>query len=105
MNITIDQWQEQLKEDSEAIIIDVRTQEEMDEGCFEKAILLDIKDPPKFMEDAQKLDPSQTYYVYCKSSDRSTQACMVLGSLGFKNLYKLEGGYEGYKEGLKTGNA
>lgn len=101
MKITLEEWQEQLSTNPNAIILDVRTQEEMEEGCFENALLLDIKNPPSFMEEAQKLDPNSTYYVYCKSGARSTQACVVLGSMGFTDLFELEGGYEGYKASLQ----
>lgn len=102
MEITIEQWREQIKADAEAIIIDVRRQEEVDEGHMANALHIDVENPPKFMEEAQKLDPNKSYYVYCKAGDRSTQACMVLGALGFTKLYKLDVGYEGWLEAGET---
>lgn len=98
MEITLEQWNKQLKADAEAIIIDVRKQDEVDLGSIPNALHIDVENPPKFMEEAQKLDPTKSYYVYCKAGDRSTQACMVLQSLGFEKLYKLDVGYEGWKE-------
>ncbi|MEX0273681.1 MAG: rhodanese-like domain-containing protein, partial [Flavobacteriaceae bacterium] len=41
----------------------------------------------------QKLDTSKNYYVYCRSGNRSAQACAIMGSLGFGNVYNLEGGF------------
>ncbi|HLW14099.1 MAG TPA: rhodanese-like domain-containing protein [Flavobacteriaceae bacterium] len=98
MDITLDQWQEQLKADADAIIIDVRKEDEVAEGYIKNAINIDVENPPKFMEETQKLDPSKAYYVYCRTGDRSMQACMVLESLGFENVYKLDVGYEGWVE-------
>src|SRR5699024_8377009 len=100
MDITLEQWHQQLKEDADAIIIDVRTQEEVDEGHIAESLHIDIQDTTKFMEEVQKLDPEKSYYVYCRSGGRSQQATMVLTSLGFKKVYNLEVGYEGWIEGL-----
>ncbi len=102
MDITLEQWHEQLKNDADAVILDVRTQEEVDEGHIAECLHIDIQNPTGFMEEVQKLDPDKAYYVYCRSGGRSKQACMVLSSLGFNEVYNLEGGYEGWLEGLDT---
>lgn len=98
MEVTIEQWREQIKANADAVIIDVRRQEEVDEGHMPKAIHIDVENPPQFMEEAQKLDPNKSYYVYCKTGDRSTQACMVLGAIGFNKVYKLDVGFDGWIE-------
>jgi rhodanese-related sulfurtransferase len=38
------------------------------------------------------LDPGKTYVVYCRSGSRSRQACILMYTLGFTNLYNLTGG-------------
>ncbi|MEX0996082.1 MAG: rhodanese-like domain-containing protein [Flavobacteriaceae bacterium] len=86
------QWKEKIAEDSNAVILDVRTDEEFEEGKIPSSQQLNILDPALFMEKAQKLDPTKNYYVYCRSGGRSAQACAVLQSLGIKTTYNLIGG-------------
>lgn len=102
MDITLEQWLEQLNADAEAVIIDVRKEEEVAEGYIKNAINIDVENPPKFMEEVQKLDPNKAYYIYCKTGDRSMQACLVLESLGFNKVYKLDVGFEGWVESGET---
>lgn len=100
MDITLEQWHEQLRQDVDAVIIDVRTEEEVEAGHIAESLHIDIQNPAGFMEEVQKLNPEKSYYVYCRSGGRSKQACMVLQSLGFDKVYNLEVGYEGWIEGL-----
>lgn len=86
------EWREQLESDDNAIIVDVRTDEEVEEGYIPGAIQMDIQQPSDFMEKAKELDPSKNYYIYCRSGARSGQACMLFNSLGIKNAYNLMGG-------------
>ena len=37
-------------------------------------------------------DKSKNYYVYCHSGVRSVQACQIMKTFGFNNLYNLLGG-------------
>lgn len=86
------EWREKLKTETNAVILDVRTSEECDEGIIKGAIQMDILNPGEFMDKAQDLDPSKSYYVYCRAGSRSAQACAVLKSLGIYNTYNLIGG-------------
>ncbi|MRI00418.1 rhodanese-like domain-containing protein [Kriegella sp. EG-1] len=87
------EWEEQLEADDNAIILDVRTQEEVDEGYIPNSIHIDIYKGQGFIDEVEKLDKSKNYYVYCRSGNRSGQACAILGSLGIENAYNLEGGF------------
>ena len=87
-----DEWAEQLAEDPKAIIIDVRTEEEVEEGYIPNSVNIDIYQPQEFMEELEQLDKSKHYYVYCRSGNRSRQACALLNSIGIANAYNLEGG-------------
>lgn len=95
------EWQEQLSNDDNAIIIDVRTQDEVDEGYIPNAKHIDIFLGQGFMDEVKKLDPSKNYYVYCRSGGRSAQACAVMNSLGYDNTYNLVGGFSEW-EGDRT---
>lgn len=85
-------WSEQLENDTNAVILDVRSKPEMEEGYIPGAILMDIYQTAAFIEKAKELDPSKNYYVYCHSGARSGQACAIFNSIGIKNAYNLIGG-------------
>ena len=92
-DLTQQQWQEELSKDDNAVIIDVRTEEETDEGIIPNAIKSDIYNPQEFMSQLDTLDKSKTFYVYCRSGGRSAQACAIMNQLGFENTKNLLGGF------------
>ncbi|MBT8297010.1 MAG: rhodanese-like domain-containing protein [Maribacter sp.] len=85
-------WAEQLYADDNSFILDVRTPLEVSEGYIPMASNLDIYLGQQFLAELEKLDKSKSYYVYCRSGNRSRQACAIMNSVGFKNAYNLEGG-------------
>lgn len=91
-DLTQEQWQAQLSNDDNAIVLDVRTDMEVAEGMIPNASQIDIQQAANFMEKVKQLDASKNYYVYCRSGGRSAQACMIMESLGFENTYNLLGG-------------
>ena len=74
-----------------AEIIDVRTPEEFAEGHLPGAELIDIS-ASDFVSRISALDRSATYFVYCRSANRSGQATALMADLGFESIYELEGG-------------
>ncbi|MCK8480168.1 rhodanese-like domain-containing protein [Psychroserpens algicola] len=92
-DLTQQEWASKLAADENAVVLDVRTPEEVALGIIPDAIVIDIYKGQGFIEDIEKLDTSKTYYVYCKSGGRSAQACRVMNQLGFKNTYNLIGGF------------
>ena len=89
-------WSSQLESDSESFIMDVRTQEEVDEGMIPEALHMDIYNGQKFISSLEKLDKSLGYYVYCRSGNRSAKACSIMDQLGFKSTFNLVGGFLGW---------
>lgn len=88
-----EEWVEQLQQDENAFILDVRTEDEVEEGYIPNATNIDIYLGQGFLEELEKLDKSKNYYVYCRSGNRSGQACAIMNSVGFENTYNLEGGF------------
>lgn len=86
-------WTNQLAEDNNSVVLDVRTQEEIELGMIPNAIHIDIYKGQGFIYELEELDKTKNYYVYCKSGGRSGQACAVMNQLGFKNAYNLLGGF------------
>lgn len=91
-DLSQDTWREKLNGDKNAVVLDVRTAEELEEGFIPKALHLDIYQGQEFMEKLNELDKAKNYYVYCKSGGRSGQACAIMSQLGFKNAFNLVGG-------------
>lgn len=92
-DIDQDEWIELTEKDSNGIILDVRTPDEIDEGYIANMKAINFLEGQEFLEEVSKLDKSKTYYIYCRSGNRSGQACEIMEQLGFENTYNLEGGF------------
>lgn len=91
-DLTQEEWREQIAGDDNAFILDVRTDEEVEEGIIPGATQIDFHQGQGFLDEVQKLDKSKNYYIYCRSGNRSGQAAMLMDQLGFDNTYNLKGG-------------
>ena len=92
MNLTQEDWVSQFEADDNAVILDVRTENEVNEGMIPNAINIDIYEGQAFIDKLEALDKSKNYYVYCRSGARSAKACEMMNELGFDNAYNLLGG-------------
>ena len=92
-DLTQDQWKEQLSNDDNAFILDVRTDAEVEEGIIPEAKQIDIYKGQGFLQEVEALGKSKNYYIYCRSGNRSGQACSIMNQLGFENTYNLVGGF------------
>ncbi|MBM6499908.1 rhodanese-like domain-containing protein [Flavobacterium macrobrachii] len=97
MNLSQQDWISQLEADTNAVILDVRTEDECNEGIIPNAIMIDIYKGQGFIYQVEELDKTKNYYVYCKAGGRSAQACAVMNQLGFENTFNLEGGFMQWK--------
>lgn len=83
-----------------AVIMDVRTPVEYDMSHISGAMNVNVQDDD-FESMVAGLDKDKTYLVHCTrnpGNGRSSRALETLQSLGFKNLYSLEGGYIAWKD-------
>lgn len=96
-NLTQEDWIKQLEEDNNSVVLDVRTQGEVDLGIIPNAIHIDIYKGQGFIYELEELDKTKTYFVYCRSGARSGQACAIMNQLGFDNAYNLVGGINEWK--------
>ncbi len=81
----------------DAVLIDVRTAAEIAEGSIDGHIAIDIQ-RPGFMEKVAELPKDKTYFIYCRSGNRSGQACKYMATQGFEKLYNLKGGMLAWAE-------
>lgn len=65
-----------------AMVIDVRTDSEWNEGHLEGAELIGIADAD-FVDRLNQLDKSEDYYIYCRSGNRAGQAIDIMRDIGF----------------------
>ena len=91
-----EEWRDKLKNDDNAVILDVRTQEEVEEGYIPNAEVIDIYKGQEFLDELDKLDKDKNYYVYCRSGNRSGQACAIMEQKGFRECYNLAGGFSNW---------
>lgn len=91
-NVNQEEWKNLIANDSNAIIIDVRTPQEWDDGVFENAVLMNIQNTVGFIDDIKKLNLTNNFYLYCRSGGRSQMGCQILESFGVKNTFNLLGG-------------
>lgn len=88
-------FEKQLKEDKDAVLIDVRTKGEHVEAKIPNSQLIDIMDP-MFLDKIEQLDKDKTYYLYCRSGNRSYHAGRAMIQRGFTKVYNLEPGIIGW---------
>ena len=96
-NITQQEWEEQVAADKNAVILDVRTGPECAQGMLENAQCVDMLLRQEFVGRLEKMDKSKSYYVYCRSGQRSAGACQLMDQMGFTNVYNLIGGISNWE--------
>ena len=90
-DVTQEEWRD-LMDDGEVVILDVRTPAETSLGMIDGARKIDFK-AGDFAARVDSLDRDKTYLVYCRSGNRSGQACTLMNEMGFREVHNLEGGY------------
>ena len=104
INVTLspEAFKSKLESTPGAVVVDVRTPEEISTGFIKGAINIDFKDPT-FEENIKTLDKSKPYFVYCLSGKRSGSAAEIMEEAGFNEVYTLEDGLQRWrKEDLPT---
>lgn len=91
-DLTQDDWFDKLKKTDNSVLLDVRTPSEWDEGIIEGAKKINFMDTDEFIKEVDQLDKDKSYFVYCRSGNRSGQVCQYMESKGFKAAYNLMGG-------------
>ena len=90
MNITAEEAKEIIDSEEGYIILDVRTQEEYDQGHIPGAILIPNTAIEAKAEDVLT-DKNQLILVYCRSGRRSKIAAEALVELGYTNIKEFGG--------------
>jgi len=89
-SISAEEAKEVMDNETQYLILDVRTKEEFDEGHIPEAVLLPNEE---IDEDVSEVlpDKEQKILVYCRSGNRSKQASDKLSKLGYSNIIEFGG--------------
>jgi len=90
VNITAEEAKQIMDTEEGYIILDVRTQEEYDQGHIPGAILISHEEIAEKAEDVLT-DKDQLILVYCRSGRRSKIAAEALVELGYTNIKEFGG--------------
>jgi rhodanese-related sulfurtransferase len=90
VNLNVSEFSQKITEPG-VIILDVRTPEEFVSGHIEGALNIDFNSG-NFANEITRLNPSETYAVYCRSGSRSGQAASIMHKAGFHDVSNLNGG-------------
>ena len=90
MNITAEEAKQIMDTEEGYLILDVRTQEEYDQGHIPGAIVISHDEIAEKAEDVLT-DKDQLILVYCRSGRRSKLAAEALVELGYSNIREFGG--------------
>ena len=79
-----------------AVLVDVRTAVEFYEGSIPQAINIDYM-AKDFEKRLLTLDPTKTYFVFCRNGNRSGAACKAM-ERNRLNVFRLRGGITSWPE-------
>ncbi len=80
---------------SNGILLDVRTQDEISQGYISGASFINFYDE-SFTNKINFIQKDKPVFVYCKMGGRSAKAAQQLLDVGFKEVYNLNGGIQSW---------
>jgi phage shock protein E len=86
-----------LAETPGAVLLDVRTSEEIAQGAIPGSVPLDFKSSD-FDARIDALDKDKPYFVYCAVGGRSGKTADLMKEKGFTQVYNLDGGFQAWQE-------
>ncbi|MEO6406941.1 MAG: rhodanese-like domain-containing protein [Ferruginibacter sp.] len=101
--VNIDQLKEKLAADENIILLDVREPDERAEFNI-GGIFLPLGNIMSMQTDAIEDHKDDEIICYCRSGQRSMQACLMLETMGYKNVKNLSGGMSAWREKFVAGN-
>ena len=89
--LTVEQVEQHIREDSGTVLLDVREEKEFtgELGHIENSVLIPLN---KLSEKYDELDKSKPIICICRAGVRSTTAAAILNGFGFENVYNLKDG-------------
>lgn len=91
-DLNLAEFKERWEASENAVLVDVRTPNEIADGKIEGALEFDFY-ADDFKSKIVELDKDKEYFMYCRSGNRSGQASKFMVKNGFTKVYNLKGGY------------
>ena len=92
-NLSLNEIKEIMKNNENAILVDVRSRQEYLEGHLNGSVNIPLYELEQCCERTLK-DKEAIIIVYCQYGERSKKAIMLLKRHGYRNLYHLKGGLD-----------
>lgn len=98
LTVDADRFHDLIETSADAVLLDVRTPEEFQQGHIPGAVLIPVQElEARIAELAAFRD--KDVLVYCRSGNRSMTAAKILEQAGFTMIYNLGGGINSYSSG------
>lgn len=98
--ITVQELKSKIDNGESIHLVDVREPHEHAEFNIGGILLPLGKVQTMQVDDIEDLK-NETVYIYCRSGNRSGQACLILGTMGFTNVINVAGGMLAWQEANK----
>ena len=93
-DINYNTMQEMIRNNSDVVIIDVRTTDEFEYNHLKGAVNIPLQDISENRIRRYVKSKSSIIIVYCEYGGRSRKAVNKLIKMGYENVYNLDGGIE-----------
>ena len=87
-------FKQKVEDSANAVLIDVRSPGEYASGTIAGAGNIDLMGPD-FQKQVQKLDKGKSYFLFCRSGNRSSRAASLFEKFGLQS-YNLTNGIEAW---------
>lgn len=94
-NVSVPEFRALMDSLDGAVVIDLRTPEELAQGKIAGAVVIDFFGPG-FEPAIAALDRNKVYLLYCAAGGRSGEAAELMRTMGFRKMYNLESGFNGW---------
>ena len=89
-HLTQDEAKKMIADNPDAIVLDVRTQDEYEKKHIPHAVLVPLEDLRNGKFEALP-DKNQTILIYCWTGRRAQDSAQILADKGYKNVYEMGG--------------
>ncbi|MCG2589604.1 rhodanese-like domain-containing protein [Rhodohalobacter sulfatireducens] len=90
IDISPEEFKNKMEEDR-GVIIDVRSHGEYKEGHLKETDLQHDYNSGEFQQQLGSLDKEKSYYLYCRTGNRSGRAARIMKMQGFEKAYNIGG--------------
>lgn len=96
-DLTSEQFKAKLESTPDAVLLDLRTPDELKKGMLNNAVHIDYFNK-NFEDQIKALDKDKVYFIYCAGGGRSGETKELMEKEGFKAVYNLSEGFDGWKK-------